>query len=193
MIKIIIAVVIAAVVGIAIFSAVDNVTPTGEGGGSEPVSETYTVSIAGEVNKVGTYYIAVNSTLGDLINAAGGTTSNADERSYNLDYVLAKNQSFYIAPLYRNSETCSKEPIEKVNINTATAEEIMAAKNFTLEQNKANNIVAYRESKGAFARIEDLMEVSYIGTATFEKMKDTVVETVDDINGDLKPKTILND
>lgn len=41
-----------------------------------------------------------------------------------------------------------------------------------------------------------LMIFGVVGAAlkgTFEKMKDTVVETVDDINGDLKPKTILND
>lgn len=176
MIKIIIAIVLVTVVGLVVFSAVDSATSGGGGNeeSQEVVSETFTVSISGEVNKVGTYYVEVNSTLSTLITAAGGATSNADEKSYNLDYVLSKNQSFYIAPMYKNSETCSSEPIEKININSASSEEILAAKGFTIDQNKANNIVAYRESKGAFARIEDLMEVSYIGTATFEKMKDYV-------------------
>lgn len=41
-----------------------------------------------------------------------------------------------------------------------------------------------------------LMIFGAVGAAlkgTFDKLKDTVVETVDDINNDVKPKTILFD
>lgn len=41
-----------------------------------------------------------------------------------------------------------------------------------------------------------LMIFGAVGAAlkgTFDKLKDTVVETVDDISNDTKPKTILND
>ncbi|MCQ2794102.1 MAG: ComEA family DNA-binding protein [Bacilli bacterium] len=174
MIKIIILVVLATVVGLAVFNAVDNATGGSETDPTEPISNTITVSITGEVNKAGTYYINTGSSLGDLIAAASDVTSNADPKAYNTTYILANNQSFYIAPIYRSSETCSSEPIEKVNINSASAEEILAIKGFTISSNIANNIIEYRESKGAFARVEELKDVSYIGPATFEKMKDYV-------------------
>ncbi|MCQ2753194.1 MAG: helix-hairpin-helix domain-containing protein [Bacilli bacterium] len=174
MIKIIILVILATVVGLAVFNAVDNATGGGGSDPTEPIGNTITVSITGEVNKVGTYYIDTGSSLADLIAAAGDVTSNADPKAYNSTFVLANKQSFYIAPIYRSSETCSSEPIEKVNINTASAEEIDAVKGFVLNQGVADNIVEYRKSKGAFARIEELKDVSYIGAATFEKMKDYV-------------------
>lgn len=178
MFKLIIGVLIAAVVSIVVFSAVDKaISNDGTGGGDtpvQPVESTINVTIQGEVNKVGTYYVNLNATLSDLIIAAGGTTANADTRAYNLEYVLTKNQTFYIAPLYRSSETCSELPIEKVNINTASAEEIMAVKGFTIPQTRADSIVAYRTSHGDYACIEDIKLAADVGAATFERMKDYI-------------------
>lgn len=177
MIKTIVAVLVGVVVMIVVMNTVDKIstsstTDTTET--SETSTNTITVSISGEINKSGTYYINTGGTLGDLITAAGGVTSNADEKAYNLDYALSKNMSFYIAPIYNNGDTCSQEAISKVNINTASSEEILANKNFTIGSNVANNIVSYRNEKGSFKRIEDLTNVSYVGQATFNKMKDYI-------------------
>ncbi|MFW6105474.1 MAG: ComEA family DNA-binding protein [Chloroflexota bacterium] len=38
----------------------------------------------------------------------------------------------------------------------------------------AQRIVDYRSENGPFGRIEDLLKVSGIGTATFEKIKDFI-------------------
>ena len=58
-----------------------------------------------------------------------------------------------------------------VNINTATAEELMTLKG--IGEKKALSIIEYRESH-AFERIEDIMEVSGIGEKTFENIKDNI-------------------
>jgi comEA protein len=58
-----------------------------------------------------------------------------------------------------------------VNINTATAEELMTLKG--IGEKKAQSIIEYRESH-AFERIEDIMEVSGIGEKTFENIKDSI-------------------
>ena len=44
-------------------------------------------------------------------------------------------------------------------------------------QTRAEAIVAYRNEHGAFARVEDIMKVSGIKNALFEKMRDDI--TVD--------------
>ncbi len=66
------------------------------------------------------------------------------------------------------AETAKDGP---VNINTATAEELMTLKG--IGEKKAQSIIEYRESH-AFERIEDIMEVSGIGEKTFENIKDSI-------------------
>lgn len=60
----------------------------------------------------------------------------------------------------------------KVNINTASAEELMTLKG--IGQNRAEQIIAYREKHGAFASIEGIMEVDGIKQGTFDKLKDNI-------------------
>lgn len=171
MIKAIIAVIIGAVVLIVVMSTVDK--GISGGGGSEPTDvTTYTVSIEGQVNKEGTYYIKSDGTLADLIEAAGGVTGNADARAYNLDYALKNNLNFYIAPLYDTSETCAQIEITKYNINTASSEELQQISGVTSKM--ATGIVSYRVGGTKFNRIEELVNVDGIGAGTLSKMRNYV-------------------
>lgn len=54
-------------------------------------------------------------------------------------------------------------------INTASKEELMTLSG--VGESKANAIIAYREENGTFEKIEDIMNVSGIGEAAFEKIK----------------------
>lgn len=171
MIKAIIAVIIGAVVLIVVMSTVDKGISGGGGGESSDVT-TLTVSIEGQVNKEGTYYIKSDGTLADLIEAAGGVTSNADARAYNLDYVLKNNLNFYIAPLYDTSETCAQIEITKYNINTASSEELQKISGVTSKM--ATGIVSYRIGGTKFNRIEELVNVDGIGAGTLSKMRNFV-------------------
>ena len=168
MIKLILAVVIGAVVVVVVMQNVS--TSTESSSTEETTTEKITVSISGEVNKIGTYYVETGATLSDLIAAANDVTSNADSNAYNLDYILKDNQSFYIAPIYKTGETCSQVPITKVNVNTATQEELVTING--ISTSLATNIISYRTNTGQFERLEDLMEVKSIGNAVFTKMRD---------------------
>ena len=67
-------------------------------------------------------------------------------------------------------------PGEKLNINTATAEELTALPG--IGDALAAQIIAYREENGAFAAAEDIMKVSGIGEKRFEALRDYI--TVED-------------
>lgn len=59
-----------------------------------------------------------------------------------------------------------------ININTATAEELTALDG--IGEKTAENIIEYREKNNGFLDVEELMEVSGIGEAKFNKIKDNV-------------------
>lgn len=178
MIKLILIGLALTVVGIIVFSVVDNVT---NGSvevatsikSSEAEEDSITVSLSGEVNKPGKYYVNNGDTLEDAIYKASGLTSNADELAFNLDYVIEEaGLSFYIAPLYDNSNTCSVTPITKVNVNEADEDELQTVSGFGSTVSEA--LVEYREKNGDFLRIEEIKNVSGIGDATFSKVKNYI-------------------
>lgn len=60
----------------------------------------------------------------------------------------------------------------KVNINTATKEELMTLRG--IGEARAEDIIRYRESYGGFQKIEDIMKVSGIKDAAFQKIKEDI-------------------
>ncbi len=69
---------------------------------------------------------------------------------------------------------------EKININKATVEELQGLEG--IGKRLARRIVKYREEKGPFERIEDILKVRGIGKKTFEKIRDRI--TVKDSTGE---------
>jgi competence protein ComEA len=61
----------------------------------------------------------------------------------------------------------------KININTASAEELTQLQGVGAKY--AAKIDEYREQSGPFASAEDIMKISGIGPATFEKNKELIV------------------
>ncbi len=60
----------------------------------------------------------------------------------------------------------------KININTATIEELSSLKG--IGEKKAKSIVEHREKAGPFATIEDLKDVKGVGDKLFNKIKDQI-------------------
>lgn len=60
-----------------------------------------------------------------------------------------------------------------VDINTADAKQLATLKG--IGEVKSQNIIDYRESNGLFSKIEDIQNVSGIGPATYEDIKDHIV------------------
>jgi competence protein ComEA len=131
-----------------------------------------TVSISGEVLSPGSYVLEKESTLNDLIVMAGGVSDKADPNAYILSCELKDGQNYYIAPLVESEDICEPVVIDKVNINTATKEELMTVQG--IGSAIAQAIVDYREQNGQFTYLEQLLEVAGIGNATFEKIKNYI-------------------
>ncbi len=61
---------------------------------------------------------------------------------------------------------------DKININTATAEQLTQLKR--IGPKYAERIISYREANGPFAKVEDITKVKGIGPKTLEENLDTM-------------------
>lgn len=175
MVKILIGVVVVTVLVIATFLILDpNVGIVQTGAQVTEVSNnTFVVTVEGEVYKPGTYTLADNATMSDLIETAGGTTSNADERAYYETAALVNGSSYYIASKFDATDLCNSSSVTKVNINSDSSETLATINGIT--STIANSIVTYREENGLFSTIEELQEVYGIGPATYKKVRGYVI------------------
>jgi len=80
---------------------------------------------------------------------------------------------FTLFLLFSSSAMSAQDQAEKVNINTATAEQI-ATTMTGIGDNKAKAIVEYRKSHGEFKSVQELENVDGIGLKTVEKNKDKI-------------------
>lgn len=130
------------------------------------------VTIEGEVAKPGNYVLEEGAMIGDLIEMAGGETENADELAYIETAPLKGGVTYYIASKYDTSDVCKLTDITKVNINTATAEEMQEISVFS--KSISSSIVSYRTENGKYNTIEDILEVYGIGNATYRKLRNYI-------------------
>ena len=71
-----------------------------------------------------------------------------------------------------NVSNSTEEANKLVNINTASANDLTSLPG--VGESKANNIIKYREEYGNFKSIEEIKNVSGIGDALFNKIKDLI-------------------
>ena len=81
---------------------------------------------------------------------------------------------FTLFLLFSTSAISAQTQAEKVNINTASAEQISTVMT-GIGDNKAKAIVNYRTTNGKFKSINDLENVDGIGSKTVEKNKDRII------------------
>ena len=130
-------------------------------------------TIEGEIYKAGTYVLSDGITMHDLLEAAGGTTANADELAFYETAKLKAGTTYYIASKFDENDICSKSEISKVNINQDDASTLMSVSGITTSI--ASSIVSYRTENGTFNTVEDLLNVYGIGNATYHKIRNYVI------------------
>ena len=79
----------------------------------------------------------------------------------------------FVALISFASGVAVAEDKAKININTATVEELTALKG--IGEKKAHSIVEHRKEAGPFATIEDLKNVKGVGGKIFNKIKDLII------------------
>ena len=159
---------------------------------NEIIEEEIIVHVAGAVKENGIVKLKSNARIVDAIEAAGGLADGADLTEVNLAYTVQDGQKIYIPSV---EEKNTKEIINKIitegggnvivgsieenskstgkiNINKATATELMNIPG--VGEVTAAKIIEYRETQGTFKTIEDIKNVSGIGDAKFNAMKEYI-------------------
>ncbi len=149
-----------------------------------PTEKPIAVHIIGAVPRPGLYEFPQGARVQDAIDASGGLLADADESVLNLAALLEDGQQLNI-PYGAGGPAATEAPVvpvtpgptaansvDLVNINTATLEELDALPG--IGPTTAQKIIDYRTTNGPFDQIEDIMNVSGIGPATFENIKDLI-------------------
>ena len=199
----IIAIILITIIGIGIYCYTDAIENTNEeeienvlevaqtNTTKETEEKNIFVHIAGCVQKEGMLELSSNSRIADAIEKAGGLTQEADLSDINLAYLLEDGMKIYIpnqnerqennektknipkeenTPSMQIQDTNTKQDV--ININTATQEELDTLPG--IGPAIAAKIIAYRKEKGKFNNKEEIKEVSGIGEAKYEKIKEYI-------------------
>ncbi len=153
---------------------------------TQTVEKKIIVCITGEIVHPGTYEMTQGCRVKDLVDVAGGFKDSSETSRLNLArklidedlVVIPEKQMLQKESLQENSEanvktkSLSLNDNNKINLNTATIQELDSIPG--IGKITAEKIIQYRDKKGFFSKIEELMEVDRIGEATFNKIKDYV-------------------
>ncbi|MDO4267667.1 MAG: helix-hairpin-helix domain-containing protein [Eubacteriales bacterium] len=149
----------------------------------EPRAVFY-VYVCGEVASPGVYELTEGQRVYEAVSLAGGFTDSAAEDWLNLAEPVYDGMKIQIPDQKQIAEGAvygmdaggaggaADRTEQKINLNTASREELMTLTG--IGQSRAEDIIRYRTKQGGFRRIEDIMEVSGIKEASFEKIKDRI-------------------
>lgn len=145
------------------------------------------VYICGAVNEPGIYTLAEDGRLYEAVALAGGFSAEADPAYHNLARTVTDGERIYILSYEETKALTTEQQVTGetgkdnsaltetglININTATAEQLMELPG--IGEAKAAAILEYRAGIGQFTAKEEIMNVSGIGEAMFEKIKDKIM------------------
>ena len=140
-------------------------------------ASTFVVHVAGAVAEPGVYDVRGPARVVDAIEAAGGPTPEAELNALNLAAPLVDGQRIYlpvvgeiVAPVDEGSVgDAASGPID---LNTATPGELEELPG--IGPATATAIVEHRDEHGPFASVDDLTDVSGIGAAKLDAIRDLV-------------------
>ena len=168
-------------------------TGTGAGAGSaagptagvepSPSAATVTVDVAGKVRRPGIVVLAAGARVTDALAAAGGARKGVDLTPLNLARVLVDGEQIVVgSPQAGARGSGSGSGAETgsgaggtgaaggplVNLNTAGQAELESLPQ--VGPVTAQAIIAWRDARGGFTRVEELLEVDGIGEKTLEQI-----------------------
>ena len=154
----------------------------------EPVN--IAVHVCGAIKQPGVYFLEEGARIVDAISEAGGFLEEADQEYVNQALLLQDGMKIDIPTKeevkngYVGNEdngissvisVQGAETKENGKINLNTADEALLCTLPGIGESRAKSILAYRDTHGPFEKIEDIMKVSGIKEAAFEKIKDKII------------------
>lgn len=143
----------------------------GSNQGQEADADRIYVYVCGAVVAPGVYELPGGSRVYEAIATAGGFREDAMATEVNQAEVLEDEMRIYVPTV----EEMAQETISgkgKVNLNRASKEELMTLPG--VGESRAESIIQFRKEQGSFKNIEDIMQISGIKEALFEKIKDFI-------------------
>ena len=150
-----------------------------------PTPESIQVHIAGAIVRPGVYDMPEGSRVLDVVETAGGFVAEADKNALNLaarvedaerldipyvaGYVPEEEEGFVVVS---EGTPSSSTGVDLVDINSASLDELDKLPG--IGPTTAQKIIDYRNENGPFARIEDIVNVSGIGSVTYENIKELI-------------------
>lgn len=146
-----------------------------------PKTTSVCVYVCGAVNNTGVYELKKDARIYEAIECAGGLREDAALSAVNQAEYVSDGQQIYIptqeeynaggfSEMVVSSSADSSDG--KVHLNTATKDELKTLSG--IGESRAESILAYRESHGAFQSIEELMNVEGIKEGIYQKIKDQI-------------------
>lgn len=174
-----------------------DIQPTGEETPNVGAGRIF-VHVCGAVRREGVYELSPDARVVDAIRAAGGCTKKAASFGINQAEALKDGVQVYVptkAELKKETNGADRalaslgvEGVRTglssqvpnsgdggdalININLATKEELMKLNG--VGEAKAELIITYRQSKGGFKDIKDIMKIKGIKQKFFDKIKDKI-------------------
>ncbi len=155
-----------------------------------PTQVPIEINIVGGVVHPGVYTLPEGSRIQDAVDAAGGLLAGTDVGSINLAAKLEDGQQVEIPGGLAAGATSQPGGVPfsviqtpglplpptpvvgRININTATLAQLDSLPN--IGPATAQAIITYRAQHGAFARIQDIMQVPGIGPSTFDAISSLI-------------------
>lgn len=145
----------------------------------ESAAQPVYVYVCGCVQSPGVYETCEGARIYTLIEMAGGFTDEAAGWLVSMAETVCDGQTLYV-PSKEQAESGAvlvpgnqqTQTSSKVNINSATKEQLMTLAG--IGESRAEDIISYRSKNGGFKTIEDIMNVSGIKEAAYEKIKEDI-------------------
>jgi len=167
-----------------------------------PTPLTVRIHVAGAVVHPGVYTVSSSARVVDAVAAAGGATSRADLERINLAQTIVDTEQVFVpsratrttkitvAPRLRPSRTTVPVSVPTIpgampiigapnttmtpliNLNSATSDQLDTLPGVGPSTAKA--IISYRNRKGPFGKVEDLLNVPGIGPSKVAALRDQV-------------------
>lgn len=138
----------------------------------EKQTEYICVYVCGQVANPGVYQVAADARVCDALEMAGGILEDGNALVLKQAEHMTDGETIYVPGMDENVEITDSSDDGKVNINTASKEELMTLPG--IGESKADIIIEFREEHGAFQSIEELMEIQGIKEGVFNKIKDYI-------------------